>query len=158
MFKKLLGKSEVSDQNSDKALLEYILKAGVTDLRSLLLGQIEKFSVDENLVVEVLKKMSFFDENSKKRFLESSDADTKLKKAFDAIITAANSKKISVEAVELIQKFIHIHTDLIEDFDKRNKQIYMHKLTKALETSIINVEQITTYMNKMSVINGATSH
>jgi len=34
-----------------------------------------------------------------------------------------------------------MYTDLIDGFDTRNKQIYMHKLTKAIELSINTVEQ-----------------
>lgn len=155
MFNKLLGKSEKTGENNQKALQEHLSKIGISDMRTLLLGQIEKFPVDEVLIVEVLKKMTYQDEKTGKRFLEESDNDMKLKRAFDTIITAASNKKISVEAVELIQKFILMYTDLIEGYDKRNKQIYMHKLTKAIELSISMVEQLTAYMNKMAVINRA---
>ena len=154
MFKKLLGKSKKKSENSVKEFQEYLSKIGLSDMRILLLGQVEKFSVDENMIVEILKKITHEDEKTNKRFLESNDSDAKLKKAFDTVITAAGSKKVSVEAIELIQKFMIMYKDLIESFDTRNKQIYMHKLTKATELSINTVEQLTAYMNKMAVING----
>ena len=105
------------------------------------------------MIIEILKKITQEDEKTNKKFLESSDSDIKLKKAFDTVITAAGSKKMTIESIELIQKFILMYKDLIESFDTRNKQIYMHKLTKAIELSINTVEQLTTYMNKMAVIN-----
>ncbi len=153
MFGKLLKKSEKTSGNSSKEFHEYLYSIGVSDMRNLLLGQIIKFPVDEEMIIEILKRMTHTDEKTNKRFLESSDADIKLKKAFDTIITAASSKKMSVEAIELIQKFILMYTDLIDGFDTRNKQIYMHKLTKAIELSINTVEQLTAYLNKMAVIN-----
>ena len=153
MFKKLLGKSENKSENGLKELQEYLSKIGISEMRTLLLGQVEKFPVDENMIIEILKKITQEDEKTNKKFLESSDSDIKLKKAFDTVITAAGSKKMTIESIELIQKFILMYKDLIESFDTRNKQIYMHKLTKAIELSINTVEQLTTYMNKMAVIN-----
>ena len=155
MFNKLLGKSEKTSENSTKEFQDYLSKIGISEMRTLLLGQVEKFPVDEEMIIEILKKMTYQDEKTGVRFLESSDADVKLKKAFDTVITAASSKKMSVEAIELIQKFIRMYTDLIESFDTRNKQIYMHKLTKAIELSINMVEQLTAYINKLSVIHGS---
>ena len=153
MIKKLLGKSENKSENSAKEFQEYLSKIGISDMRTLLLGQVEKFPVDENMIIEILKKITHEDEKTNKRFLENNDTDIKLKKAFDTVITAASSKKVTVEAIELMQKFVLMYKDLIESFDTRNKQIYMHKLTKATELSINTVEQLTAYMNKMAVIN-----
>ena len=153
MFKKLLGKSENKSENGLKELQEYLSKIGISEMRTLLLGQVEKFPVDENMIIEILKKITHEDEKTNKRFLENNDTDIKLKKAFDTVITAASSKKVTVEAIELMQKFVLMYKDLIESFDTRNKQIYMHKLTKATELSINTVEQLTAYMNKMAVIN-----
>ena len=121
-------------------------------MRSLLVGQNERVEVDESVVIEVLKRLSSQDEKTKKRFIESDDNDIKLKKAFETVITAASSKKMSVEAVELIEKFITMYKDLIEDYDTRNKQIYMYRLNKAIELAIRTIEQIASYINKMAVI------
>ncbi len=153
MFDNLFGKKkDVDEEDTNKQLIEYVSKQGVTELRTLLLGQIDRFKVDENTVIEVLKRLTHVDESTGKRFLESSDNDIKLKKAFDTVITATNTKKMSVEAIELIQKFMDMYKDLIDGYDTRNKQIYMHKLTKATELSITMVEQLSIYMNKMAVI------
>jgi hypothetical protein len=153
MFSKLLGKSTNATESNIKPLQEYLSNLGLSEIRTLLLGQVEKFPVDEEMIIEILKKMTHQEEKTGKRFIEVTDNDMKLKKTFDIVITAASSKKMSVDAIELIQKFIQMYTDLIEAFDKRNKQIYMHKLTKAIELSIEMVEQMTAYMNKMAVIN-----
>lgn len=156
MLKKLLGKDKESiSKNDTKQLAEYISKAGLTELRSLLLGQVTRFKVDEDTVIEVLKKLTSEDENTKKRFLEKEDNDIKLKKAFETVITAAKSKEVSVEAVELIEKFMTMYKDLIEDYDVRNKQVYKYKLAKAAENSLSFIEQILNYLNKLSVINKA---
>lgn len=154
MLKKLLGKDKESiSKNDTKQLAEYISKAGLTELRSLLLGQVTRFKVDENTVIEVLKKLTSQDENTKKRFLEKDDNDIKLKKAFDTVITAAKSKEVSIDAVEQIEKFMTMYKDLIDDYDLRNKQVYMHKITKAAEHSLSFIEQIINYLNKITVIN-----
>lgn len=154
MFGKLFKKKKESNlEHEDKQLTEYISKIGITEMKTLLLGQIDRFKVDEEMIVEVMKKLTYQDEKTNKRFLESDDNDIKLKKAFDTVITAANSKKISVAAVELIEKFIIMYRDLIESYDKRNKQIYMHKLTNAIKQSISFVEKITKYISQMAVIN-----
>lgn len=151
MLNKLFGKKEDVDlENKHSELAEHISKMGMAELRSLLLGQIERFKVDENTIIEILKRLTH--EEHEKRFIEKDDNDIKLRKAFELVITAANSKKMSVEAVELIQKFITMYKDIIEDYDTRNQQIYMHKLTKAIELSIAMVEQISGFINKMAVI------
>ena len=154
MFKKLFKKDD-EKENDNSALEDFISKAGLTELRSLLLGNIERFVVDEILVVEVLRKITHEDETSHKRYLETDDNDMKLKKGFELVIAASNSKHLSVEAVELIEKFITMYKDIIDAYDTRNKQIYMHKLKKAAELSISKVEQISGFINKMAVIDRA---
>lgn len=152
-MKKYRKRAKNQKKNSDnKQLTEYISTMGISDMRSLLVGQNERVEVDESVVIEVLKRLSSQDEKTKKRFIESDDNDIKLKKAFETVITAASSKKMSVEAVELIEKFITMYKDLIEDYDTRNKQIYMYRLNKAIELAIRTIEQIASYINKMAVI------
>ena len=155
MFKKLLNKVKSSQEsnNENKELIDYISSADLNDMRSLLLGKVNKFPVSEESIIHVLKKMISQSDKTKKRFLEASDDDSKLKKAFELVIVAAQNKKISVEAVELIGEFIALYKDLIEAYDTKNKQIYMYKLSKAMESSIMMVELIVANINKMQMLN-----
>ena len=100
MLNKLLGKKEKKTKDNTKELQEYLSKIGVSEIRSLLLGQVEKFPVDEVMIVEILKKMTHEDAKTEKKFLESSDNDIKLKKAFDTVITAAYNKKITIAGLK----------------------------------------------------------
>ena len=96
--------------------------------------------------------MTTLNEESEKRYIQIDDMDSKIKKGFDLIITISSSKKISVEAVELIQEFIAVYQEIIEKFDRQNKQIYASKLNDALNSAIKGVNRRSQAEYKLNIL------
>ena len=148
MFSKILGKKE-GDSSIDDVLEEKISKMNLTEMRSFVNNKDE---ISEGGIIEVLTKLITPNSETSKRYLELDDMDVKIKKGFDLVITIAKHKKITITAIELIQEFIIIYHDLIEKYDKENKQIYKSKLRDALEIAIKNIDEMTELKRKMGVL------
>ena len=155
MFGNILGKkkSEVSSEDKNHAeLVQKISKMKLTDMRAYINNKILNFEVDEDGLVEVLRKLTTRNSETSKRYIEIDDMDTKIKKAFDLVISIASHAKITVVAVELIQEFITLYNDIIVKFDRDNKQIYESKLKDSLDRAIGNIGEMADLKRKMNVL------
>lgn len=155
MFNKIFGKNSSKEEKSeekDSLLIQRLPGMNLTDMRLYVKNSIHEMESTENGLVEILKRLTHEDETSSKRYIESDNMDSKIKKAFDLVIVIAEHKKITLDAVELIQEFINVYQDIILNFDRRNKQIYESKLRTALEKSIEGVNQRTSLQRKMDVL------
>jgi len=154
MFGKILGrknKDSLEDKNHNE-MIEKISKMNLTDMRAYIKNKILDFEVDEDGLIEVLKRLTVKNKETSKRYIEIDDMDSKIKKGFDLVISIASHPKITVVAVELIQEFITLYKDIIIKFDKDNKQIYESKLKTALTTAIENISKIANLEKKMNVL------
>ncbi|DAB30484.1 MAG TPA: hypothetical protein CFH84_03830 [Sulfurimonas sp. UBA12504] len=154
MFESLFGKKHTlsAEAQTNAHITEKISQMNLTDMRAYLNNRITGFNVCEFGLSEVMKKLIFIDEESEQRYLKADDMDTKIKKAFDLVLMIAVHKKISITTVEYIQEFLEVYKEIIEKFDRRNKQIYASKLHEALKTSINGVHSIEELKNKMQVL------
>jgi hypothetical protein len=155
MFGKILGKDKKSlssGTTSHSEIVNKIAKMNLPEMRSYVNNKTFNFEVCEDGLVEVLKKLTILNEDTQHRYIQIDDMDSKIKKGFELIITIASSKKISVEAVELIQEFITVYEELIKKFDTENKQIYASKLNDALSTAINGVNRLSEAQRKMSIL------
>ena len=155
MFNKIFSKNSSKEEKSeekDSLLIQRLPSMNLTDMRLYVKNSIHEMESTENGLVEILKRLTLEDETSSKRYIESDNMDSKIKKAFDLVIVIAEHKKITLDAVELIQEFINVYQGIILNFDRQNKQIYESKLRTGLEKSIEGVNQRTALQRKMDVL------
>lgn len=153
----MLSKFTVKNKDEAKAkelaeLISRISKMNLTDMRTYVNGKITGLEVNKQGLNEVLKKITVKDEKTGKRYIEIDDDISKIKKGFDLVILISESKKISASTVEFIQKFIETYSDLIIDYDNRNKQIYASKLKDALQKAVGRINAISSVKEKMKVL------
>jgi hypothetical protein len=153
MFGKILGKSkeEASKDSNNNKIIEKIQTMNLTDMRYYVNNKLKDFELSEDGLNEVLRKINSVDANEK-RFIDTDSMDTKLKKTFDLVIIIAKSKKITVTTLELIQEFMKIYDDLIQKFDKDNKQIYSSKLKDALSGAVNSLSTMSEVNEKIKVL------
>ncbi len=135
MFSKLLGKKD-SKNIDNKVLADRIEAMNLTELRSYINNKIADFKIDEDGLNEVMKKMLKLNEKTSKRYIEIDDMDSKIKKGFDLVLSVMSNKKITIQTIELTTQFLELYKDIIEKYDKENKQIYLDKFKKSLNTAI----------------------
>ena len=156
MFSNILGikKKNGSGEDSKYAdLVNKISKMNLTDMRQYINNKVPDAPIDEQGLIEVLKRLNSKNENTSKRFIESDDMDTKIKKAFDLVIAISGHKSITVVAVEQVREFIDMYNDIIVKYDTRNKQIYDSKLKDLLNSAIEHLKAKSELSMKIDLIN-----
>jgi len=148
MFHKFLGKKE-NEQSKANELKAKVATMDLTQMRSFIN---DKESITEEGIAEVLKKLLTPNETTAKRYIEIDDTDMKIKKGFDLVLSIASHKKITLHAITLIQEFVTLYSDVIEKFDRENKQIYGTKFTQALENAIAMMEEVAKLKRKMDLL------
>ena len=149
MFGNLLGKKK---ETNDNELVNKIANMNITELKSYINNKVLNFEVDENGLCEVMKKLLKLDEKTSKRYIEIDDMDTKIKKGFNLVLSILSHKKITVEAVELVQKFVEMSKDIIENYDKQNKDIFASRFNDGLQNAINIINAQAEIQKKMNVI------
>lgn len=149
MLSKILGKKEKNQTGVDIAKIS---RMNLTELRSYLNNKIESLPVTQDGLVAVMKKLATADEVTKKYYIEASDTDQKKKKAFDVFLLLAKSKKMSVECVELMQLFVSVYEDIVNEYDTKYKEIYRSRLGTAIEQALVNIHELKEFDNKMKVL------
>ncbi len=155
MFGNILGKKKNEISSQDEAhsqIIQRISKMNLTDMRAYINNRMGDIEVNEDGLIEILRKLITRDSETSKRYIEIDDMDSKIKKGFDLVISIASHPKITVVAVELIQEFIILYNDVIAKFDRDNKQIYESKLKNALSKAISNIGEMTDLKRKMDVL------
>jgi len=150
MFSNILSKDK--NRSTSNELVQKISKMNLPEMRSYVNNKAFNLELCEDGLVEVLKKLTTLNEESEKRYIQIDDMDSKIKKGFDLLITISSSKKISVEAVELIQEFITVYQEIIEKFDRDNKQIYASKLNDALAAGVEGVNRRSEVERKLNIL------
>jgi len=155
MFKSILGrkKEDTSQEDAEHtALVEKISKMNLTEMRSYIKNNIQDFEVSEDGLNEILHRLTTEDEKSKKYYLKADDMDSKKKKAFDLIIAIAQNKKINLVTVELIQKFVALYSDIIEQYDREYKEIYASRFVDAVNLALANINKKVALQKKMDIL------
>lgn len=154
MFKKLFDskKETTKSDNAYQLLLEKIDTMNLSDMRLYVKNSTIESGASEDGLKKVLLKLITKDENTGNFYIKSDDMASKKKKAFDLIIMIAQSKKISLEIIEHLQKFLEVYADIISDYDIEFKEIYASRFNDALSLAIINVEKITIMQHKLDFL------
>lgn len=148
MFSKFLKKKDKT-QNNLEELRKKISDMDISTMRTYINNKEE---ITEQGLIEVLKRVISINETTQKRFIEIDDMDIKIKRAFDLVLSISVSKKITIEAIELIQEFISLYGDIIEKYDKENKQIYGSRFIETLENTITNMLEIANMKRKIEFL------
>lgn len=151
LFDKKNDKASKEEQENSE-LAEKISKMNLTEMKSYVRGKIPDFRLSKEGLKEVMKRLVKEDSNTSKRYLQPDDMETKMKKAFELVLTISTSNKMSVETIELIQEFIIVYKDIIVKYDRDNKQIYGSRLTECIEKSIMIVSQMADYNLRSKII------
>ena len=153
MISKIFGKKTKEEEKDPKLkeLDERIAKMKLTELGSYVKGKIDTLEVSEEGLVAVLERL-VSKINDNRYFLDASDDDTKLKKAFELVLLVAKNKKVTLKAMEIIATFKTLYEPLIKAYDKKYKEIYADRLDKAVENAMVIVEAKVSLQNKMNVL------
>lgn len=155
MFGNILGrkKDEGSKKSSEHSeIVNRVSKMNLTDMRAYLKDNMSDFKSCEDGVSSVMNRLLTKNAKTSKRYIESGDMDSKIKKGFEIVLTVASHKKITVATVEQIQEFIELYKDLIVKYDTDNKQIYASRLKDALALGVKNVSNMAEINRKRAVL------
>jgi len=155
MFGNILGRKKEDISKEDKANSEIeskILKMNLTDMRAYVKNNMGDFESCEDGLISVMARLNTLNEETSKRYIELDDMDSKKKKGFDLVIVIAGHKKMTVTALEMIQKFIELYEDIIDKYDHDNKQIYKSKLNTALENAMKTIVAMNEVNEKAKVL------
>ena len=150
IFSKILGKKDSysSDENKEHdELVHKVSKMNLTDMKSF----INSNDVNEDVLIQIVKKLITVDDKTLKRYIEPDDMDSKIKKGFELIISILVHKKVTVVAVERVQIFIEMYSDILTKYDADNKEIYASRLKDAVKTAIKNIETKAEVSKKIRV-------
>jgi hypothetical protein len=154
MFSKMLGKmkSSSSDNQENRELVDRISKMNLTDMRAYINNRVPDFPVDEEGLSEILHKLLEVDEKTSKRYIDIDDMDSKIKKGFDLILVILKNKKITVTTIELVNEYLELSRDMVQKYDKDNKQIYCTKFKDSIALAVDNMNAKSELQRKMDVI------
>lgn len=155
MFSNLFDKKNDKTSKEDKEnseLIAKISKMNLTDMKNYVRGKIPDSKLTKVGLKEVMRRLVKEDSNTSKRYLQPDDMESKIKKAFELVLTISTSNKMSVETIELIQEFIIVYKDIIVKYDRDNKQIYGSRLTDSINKSIMIVSQVADYNLRSKII------
>lgn len=156
MFGKIIEEIKNKSENTDKKraeLVDRISTMNLTDMRAYVKNKLQGFEVTEEGLVEVLKRLTSENKDTSKRYLEIDDMDSKIKKGFELVISISTDKRITVRAIELIQKFIKVYDDIIVEYDTKNKEIYGSRLKDSVENGIMSVNKKIEFSMKQNILN-----
>jgi len=156
MFKKILGRKKGETSSTDKANFDLINKIdtmNLTQMRTYANNKIKDLEVSREGFLIILKKLITPSSKTKQLYITMEDMDSKKKKAFDLVLIIAQSNKINVEVIEIIQKFILTFTDMITRYDTDNKEIYASRFDEAITKMVQNINHLASLQNKFNVLN-----
>lgn len=155
MFSNILNKIGISvddKEKNHKELVERISKMNLTDMRTYINNKIPDLHVSEDGLVVVLKRLYEVDEKTQKRYLDIEDMDSKKRKGLDSIVNVLTNKKLSIDAIEVAIELLDVSKEMIEKYDKENKQIYYSKIKESINQAIENMSKKSEIRRKMGVI------
>ena len=148
----MISKIFKKKKNSNSKIFQAkIAKMNLNEMRLYIKDKLEGFPLSEEGLNEVIRRLSSQINNSR-YYLDESDDDTKLKKAFDLVLEISKSRKVTFKTVELIAEFIKIYDKLICNYDKNHKDIYYDRLEKSLNIATTMVEAKALLDNKKKLL------
>ena len=154
MFGNILGKSEAESSISAKheEIIQRVSKMNLTEMRAYVNNRVKDFEICEDGLIEVMHRLVLEDSHTSKRYIQSDDMDSKIKKAFDLVLNICSNKKITANVIELIQKFVEVYAEIIAKYDNDYKEIYSSRFKDCIEKSISFVDKMDSFERKMGVL------
>ncbi|MDQ7042268.1 MAG: hypothetical protein Q9M34_01915 [Sulfurimonas sp.] len=155
MFGNLLKKNRTKDEDIDASLQELILKIdkmNLTQMRSLVKDKTKESELSTEGLNAVLQKLITVTDTSKKQYINSDDMDSKKKKAFDLVLAIMANKKINIQTIELVQKFIDTYEEIINRYDKEYKDIYLSRFKDSITNAVVMLGIVSDMENKLNVL------
>jgi hypothetical protein len=153
MFSGVLDKKKksVSEHTNSEIVLK-VSKMNLTEMRAYVNNKLANEETKEDGLYEVMKKLITPHETTMKLYIQMDDMDQKKKKAFELIFLISKSKKITIETVELMQKFTVLYVDIIKKFDQDYKEIYESKLGDAIKHALVNLNELAELQKKINIL------
>ncbi|QSZ40569.1 hypothetical protein GJV85_00030 [Sulfurimonas aquatica] len=145
MFGKILSKKKKEEANPVR---EKVSKMTITEMKSYVRAP----DVEEEDIYEVMRKLTLEDKSTKQLYIKSDDMDSKKKKAFDLVLQISGNAKVSVDSIELTQKFLEVYADILKDYDTKHKDIYISRITDSIDVSLGILETLTQLKSKMDLL------
>ncbi|QFR50386.1 hypothetical protein FJR48_11870 [Sulfurimonas lithotrophica] len=153
IFSRILGNIKGSKDNPNNAkLLEKISKMDLSEMRIYVNGKLTEYKVDEFGLSEILKKLTFKNENTSHYYMNIEDMDSKKKKIFDLIILILSHKTVSINIIEIVQKFLETYDEIIQKYDNENKQTYKSKIKTAMKKATDMIDYKSDIVDKMRTL------
>jgi L-rhamnose mutarotase len=149
MISKIFGKKQ--EDKTDNELKEKISNMNLSDLVLYVKEKNTALEVSDEGIVFVLERL-ISKINEDRYFLDKSDDDTKIKRAFDLILTISKSRYVTIKAIELIAEFINLYESIIKEYDKKHKEIYEDRLKKSIDNAMVIIDSKVALQNKMNVL------
>lgn len=149
MFSKFLSKKENSGISPE--LIDKIAGMNLSDMRIFVKSKQKGDDDHQEAITEIMRRLTSEDDK-KKFYIKSDDEDSKKKKAFELIILIASGKKLSLKTVDLMQKFMDTYEDIINEYDREHKEIYMTKLNTAIFQALNNLSNLTDMKSRMNYL------
>lgn len=153
VFSNILGNVKGSKEDSKNIkILEKIEKMDLGDMRLYVNSKLKEYEVNEFGLSEVLKKLTFKNENTSNYYLKDDDMDSKKKKVFDLIILILSNKKISIYGLEIAQKFLETYDEIIKKYDVENQEIYFKKIKDSISKAADKINFKSDVADKMRTL------
>ena len=155
MFGGVFGKKKdkmSAHEHAHSELVDKVSKMNLTEMRTYVNNKLSDYEITEDGLHEVMKKLITPHETTMKLYIQMDDMDQKKKKAFELILLISKSKKITIQTVELMEKFTVLYEDIIKKFDEDYKEIYESKLNDAIKHALSNLNELTELQRKMNVL------
>ena len=148
MFIKILNKA---NSNYSK-IAKKVERMNLTDMRIYVNNKILQCPLSKEGLNEVMKKLISKDEKTLRRFIETDDMDSKIKKAFELVLLIGKNKKITSLTVKFILDFMKIYIDIIRQYDTQYKEIYASRFVNIVNSSIQKFDGVTQEESKMMLM------
>jgi hypothetical protein len=152
MFSNILKKLKTEDKKGgNKELVSLIQKMNLTEMRNYVNDKTVGFNVSEEGLIAILNKLMF--KNKGRYYINEDDNNTKIRKSFELVLFILTNKKATHNVVELVVEFVDIFRDLIEKYDKDNKDIYSSKFINTIAKAVAKIDYKTNEETKIDIVN-----
>lgn len=155
MFSNLLKKKETAHGKMDVSLQEMILKIdkmNLTEMRSFINNKTKDLEVSTDGLNLVLERLTKQNTTNNKTYITSDDMASKKKKAFDLVLSIMKNKKINIQSIELMQSFLKVYEEIINEYDKEYKDIYLSRFNDAINNGVAMMDVMSNMTNKLNVL------
>ncbi len=152
MLSNIFGKKSKEENDCKQSeLAKKIASMNLSELTLYVKEKLEGVAVNEEGLLAVMQRL-LAKINDKRYFLDASDDDSKLKKAFELVIRIAKNPYINLKIMEAIAQFFKQYEQIIKEYDKKHKEIYADRIKKSLDVAAEVIEAKVSMQNRFDVL------